>query len=272
VSAGRESAVRIGLLYPELLGTYGDSGNATVLAQRLRRRGIGAEIVSVESREPVPTTCDVYLLGGAEDAAQRHVARALAKGGVFAGVMDRGAAVLAVCAGLQVLGESFEVSDGTTMPGAGVLDLRTARPTDPRTQPRAVGEAVVQARLDLGLPPIVGFENHGGLTSLGPSAKPLGTTVSGIGNGGDPPGSEGVAGGRVLGTYLHGPVLALNPALADLLLSYVVGGDVGGGDVVGALEPIDDTAAERARAHRLAMAGARPARGRRRRILRSAAR
>ncbi|GAC1327856.1 MAG: type 1 glutamine amidotransferase [Mycobacteriales bacterium] len=250
MSGGRESAVRIGLLYPELLGTYGDSGNARVLAQRLLRRGLAAQIVSVESREPVPTGCDVYLLGGAEDAAQRHVARALADGGVFAGVVDRGAAVLAVCAGLQVLGESFEVSDGTTMPGAGVLDLTTRRPADPKTTPRAVGEAVVEARGDLGLPVVVGFENHGGLTSLGPNAKPLGTTLTGIGNGGDPAGSEGIATGRILGTYLHGPVLALNPALADLLLSYVVG----------QLEPLDDTAAERARAHRLAMAAAAGAR------------
>ncbi|MDQ6649906.1 MAG: glutamine amidotransferase [Actinomycetota bacterium] len=262
MSAGRESAVRIGLLYPELLGTYGDSGNATVLAQRLRRRGIGADVVSVESREPVPAGCDVYLLGGAEDAAQRHVARALAEGGVFAGVVDRGAAVLAVCAGLQVLGESFEVSDGTTMSGAAVLDLRTRRPVDPRRTPRAVGEAVVQPRADLGLPVVVGFENHGGLTSLGPSAQPLGTALAGIGNGGEPGGSEGIATGRILGTYLHGPVLALNPALADLLLSYVVG----------SLEPIDDSAAERARAHRLAMAAGHSRRRRFSRFSRSAAR
>jgi len=42
VSAPRDSAVRVGLVYPELLGTYGDRGNAVVLVERCRRRGIDA--------------------------------------------------------------------------------------------------------------------------------------------------------------------------------------------------------------------------------------
>ena len=50
----RESAVRVGLVYPELLGTYGDRGNAVVLTQRCRWRGIPAELVEVTAGTPVP--------------------------------------------------------------------------------------------------------------------------------------------------------------------------------------------------------------------------
>ena len=71
----RDAPLRIGLVYPELLGTYGDRGNALVLAQRCRWRGIPAEIVEVAAGDPVPATLDCYLLGGGEDDPQ-HLAAA----------------------------------------------------------------------------------------------------------------------------------------------------------------------------------------------------
>lgn len=217
-----DSTVSIALLYPELLGTYGDNGNAAVLAQRLAWRGIAAEIVSVAPRTPLPTSCDVYLLGGGEDDPQRHVARELAAEDRLATAVERGAAVLAVCAGLQVLGRSFATGEGRFATGVGLLDIETGRPSPQGGRARAVGESVVEPRPSLGLPMLVGFENHGGLTTLRADAQPLGTVRVGIGNGTSDR-AEGVVSGRVVGTYLHGPVLALNPALADLLLGWVVG-------------------------------------------------
>ena len=53
MSATSESAVRVGLVYPELLGTYGDRGNAVVLVQRLRWRGHSAELVEVTAGAPI---------------------------------------------------------------------------------------------------------------------------------------------------------------------------------------------------------------------------
>ena len=38
-----ESTVRIGLVLPDVMGTYGDGGNSVVMRQRLRLRGIDAE-------------------------------------------------------------------------------------------------------------------------------------------------------------------------------------------------------------------------------------
>src|SRR5262249_12348404 len=81
-----------------------------------------------------------------------------------------------------------------------------------------------------GLPALSGYENHAGVTSIGPGAAPLGRVRRGTGNG-DGSGVDGVWAGRVVGTYLHGPVLARNPALADHLLS----------GVGGELDPLDDS-------------------------------
>ncbi|RIS95927.1 glutamine amidotransferase, partial [Mycobacteroides abscessus] len=54
-----ESTVRVGLVLPDVMGTYGDSGNAVVLRQRLRMRGIDAEIVETTLADPVPDSLDV---------------------------------------------------------------------------------------------------------------------------------------------------------------------------------------------------------------------
>src|SRR6516225_5976507 len=63
-------------------------------------------------------------------------------------------------------------------------------------------------------------ENHQGTTRLGPGVAPLAQVSVGVGNG---DGTEGAFAGRILGTYLHGPVLVRNPGLADLLLAWAVG-------------------------------------------------
>jgi len=231
-----DSTVSIAALYPELLGTYGDGGNATVLAQRLRWRGVPAEVVEVRADQPVPAGCQAYVLGGGEDGPQALAADQLAAGGVLHRAVEQGAVVFAVCAGLQVLGRSFLGPDGVPRPGLGLLDCTTGRSTGRR----AVGEIVVEPVPSHRLPTLSGYENHAGVTRLGPGAEPLGRVVAGVGNGGGD-GDEGVVAGRVVGTYLHGPALARNPALADLLLAWMVG----------PLAALDDTEPEALRADRL---------------------
>ena len=114
--------VSIAVLYPELLGTYGDGGNAIVLAQRLHWRGIGAEVVEVGAGDVVPTSCDLYLMGGGEDGPQALAAKELGESGALHSAVDRGAAVFGVCAGIQVLGHEFANPDGSAHPGLGLLD------------------------------------------------------------------------------------------------------------------------------------------------------
>lgn len=210
-------AVRIGLVLPDVMGTYGDGGNAVVLRQRLRLRGIPAEIVDITLDDPVPDSLDLYTLGGAEDYAQRLATRHLLRHPGLQRAAERGAPVLAICAAVQVLGLWYETSAGERVDGVGLIDATTS------PQPaRTIGELVTRPLLAGLKQPLTGFENHRGGTVLGPAASPLGAVVTGAGNrAGD--GADGAVQGSVVATYMHGPCLARNPELADLLLRTVVG-------------------------------------------------
>ncbi|WP_407662884.1 type 1 glutamine amidotransferase [Mycobacterium tilburgii] len=209
--------MRIGLVLPDVMGTYGDGGNAVVLRQRLRLRGIAADIVEITLDDPVPESLDLYTLGGAEDYAQRLATRHLLRYPGLQRAAERGAPVLAICAAVQVLGHWYETSSGERVDGVAMLDATTSP-----QQARTIGE-LVSTPLPAGLSqPLTGFENHRGGTVLGPAAAPLGAVVKGAGNRlGD--GFDGAIQGSVVATYMHGPCLARNPELADLLLGKVVG-------------------------------------------------
>lgn len=212
-----ESNVRIGLVLPDVMGTYGDGGNAVVLRQRLRLRGIEADIVEISLNDPVPGELDLYTLGGAEDYAQRLATKHLLRYPGLQRAAGRGAPVLAICAAIQVLGHWYETSSGERVDGVGLLDVTTS-PQDKRT----IGEVVSQPLLDGLSQRLTGFENHRGGTVLGADARPLAKVVRGAGNReGD--GFDGAVQGSVVATYLHGPCLARNPELADHLLAQVVG-------------------------------------------------
>jgi CobQ-like glutamine amidotransferase family enzyme len=234
-----DDVLRIVHIYPTVLGLYGDRGNALVLRARAERRGIAAEIVTVAPGDAVPATGDVYLLGGGEDLAQTTAADLLRADGTLARVVERDTPLLAVCAGMQILGHSFAAASGV-VPGLGLVDVTTRGGAT-----RAVGELLVS---DLALPldDLTGYENHQGRTTVGPGARPLGRVVAGTGNG---DGTEGVVQGHVIGTYLHGPALARNPQLADLLLAWATGE---------APTPLDDPLADALRAERLHAVRTRP--------------
>lgn len=216
------SPATIVLVLPEVLGTYGDAGNAAVLASRLRWRGIAAEVRVVGWDDAVPADGDVYVLGGGEDAAQLLAVERLRDSPGLRHALDRGAPTLAVCAGLQILGRAFTVAAGTRVAGLGVLDVETV----PGRGARRIGDVTADPLLAGLADPLVGFENHGGVTTLGPDAAPLARVRGAATGNGTGDRLEGAVGGprdAVIGTYFHGPVLARNPALADLLLTRALG-------------------------------------------------
>lgn len=242
MSSARVSAVRIGLIYPELLGTYGDRGNAVVLVQRSRWRGIPAELVEVDAGQPIPDSLDVYIFGGGEDDPMEMAAAGMRESKAsIERAHANGAVVLAVCGGYQLIGHRYIAADGQVLEGMGMVDLETRAGS-----PRLIGEIVAAPGDDdvwgeLGPPrALTGFENHGGRTTLGAGVGPLGRVLAGGGNG-DGSGTEGALADRIIGTYLHGPVLARNPELADRMIAWVAG----------SIPPLDATLEQRLRAERL---------------------
>jgi CobQ-like glutamine amidotransferase family enzyme len=209
------SSLRLVWVYPDLLSTYGDRGNLLVLERRARLRGISTESVCVDADQPVPRQGDIYLIGGGEDLPQILAARRLRADGGLAAAAGLGAVVFAVCAGYQLIGTRFAGEEGQPVAGLEIADLRSGRGDH-----RAVGEILADVDPAFGLPRLTGFENHQGVTRLGPGVRPLARVAAGVGNG---DGTEGAHAGRVLGTYLHGPALVRNPALADLLLGWAAG-------------------------------------------------
>ena len=200
-------------IHNELLGTYGDRGNADVLHYRAKLRKIRTRITDISYLEPLPKMGDIYLLGGAEDAAQLLSLTALRKGAVLKRAANRGAVVLAICAGFQILGSKYITRD-EEIAGLGLLDVTTT-PGDQRL----VGDIAVQTKLFES--PLTGFENHSSVTTLGEWVEAFGTVLQGNGNG--VAGVDGAINGNVFGTYLHGPLLARNPEFADLLIERVIG-------------------------------------------------
>ena len=251
--------LNIGLVLPDVLGTYGDDGNALVLRQRARLRGITAEIHTIRYGEAVPETLDVYTLGGGEDVAQLLAAEHLRADGGLVRAADSGRPVLAICAGLQVLGESFHAG-GKLAEGLGLLDATTSQLGERmigelHSEPyRGAGASADGANAGDGAnaqslaadlseltEPLTGFANHMGATILGPDAYPLGilrprggmvgnTDAHGVEaadvvvkNGEKQQSYEGAVQGSVIATYMHGPALARNPQLADVLLARALG-------------------------------------------------
>ena len=231
------TTLRLVWIYPDLLSTYGDRGNALILERRARLRGFPVEVIEVNSDQRLPRNGHVYLMGGGEDLPQTLATRRLLNDGGLHEAVERGAVLFAVCAGYQMLGHEFGGADGAPVAGLGLLDIRSAR-----AEPRSVGEIVAEVDPALRVPRLTGFENHQGQTRLGSRARPLSRTLVGTGNG---DGTEGAYAGRVLGSYLHGPALVRNPGLADLLLSWAVG-------PLPPLTPADEEWARRLREERLA--------------------
>jgi CobQ-like glutamine amidotransferase family enzyme len=215
--------LRVLSLYPELMNIYADRGNIAVLRARCEWRGIGFEHCGVTVGDALdPDAADLLYMGGGQDRDQAAVAVDMAstKRDALHDAADRGAVVLGVCGGYQLLGESYEMGD-QTLPGVGLVDLKTVR----EPGERLIGNCAIEANLGAGPRTIAGFENHGGRTYLGPGAEPLGRVLSGHGNNGND-GYEGVRKGNVIGTYLHGPLLPKNVWLADRLIELALGTSV----------------------------------------------
>jgi lipid II isoglutaminyl synthase (glutamine-hydrolysing) len=236
--------LRIVHLYPDVLRTYGDSGNVLALERRATWRGFAVEVTAVSRGERIPPDAGVIFLGGGTDRVQEAIGEDLAgRRPELLEATERRAVVVGVCGGYQFLGRRYVTADGTSIDGLGLLDVETAAGDD-----RLIGRVRATARLWDQEFELAGFENHGGRTTLGPDAEPLAVVDMGGGNNGED-GGEGAVQGNVVGTYLHGPVLPSNPAFADAILRRALASRTGGAP----LAPLDDELEAAAHANALTL-------------------
>jgi hypothetical protein len=238
-------ALRVCALYPDLMNIYADRGNLLLLERRCAWRGLGFELSAARlGQELDPDSADLFYIGGGQDRDQSLCARDLAsvKRDALHAAAARGAVVLAVCGGYQLLGHSYQLGEDR-LPGVGLVDLETVRSDGPRL----IGNVAIEVELAPGERRVLaGFENHAGRTVLAGGTAPLGRVLRGHGNNGSD-GHEGVRAGSVIGTYLHGPLLPKNAWFGDWLIRTALG--------LSELAPLEDRLEEAAHAEARRAAG-----------------
>jgi CobQ-like glutamine amidotransferase family enzyme len=230
------------------MNIYADRGNLILLERRCAWRGIGFELTASSLGEELDEAAgDLYYMGGGQDRDQRLCAEDLLanKRSALHAAAGRGALVLGVCGGYQLLGHSYTL-EAEQIDGVGLLDVTTVR----EGGPRLIGNVAIELTLPglEGPQVLAGFENHGGRTRLGAGQQPLGRILSGHGNDGLS-GFEGAISQNVIGTYLHGPLLPKNVWFADWLIATAL--DIDPGE----LAPLDDAVERQTHAGALRAAG-----------------
>ncbi len=222
--------IKILQLYPDELSVYGDDGNLLVLRQRLKWRGIDSEVVAYSISGVFPDQVDIILSGGGQDSNQVKVmGDLLSIKPKLEKLIDNGTPMLAVCGSYQLLGKYFLTADGKKIKGLGIIDAFTEAKAE-----RLTGN-VTAVSPQFGQ--IVGYGNHSGQTFLGKGAEPLARVIRGNGNNQDDE-TEGVIYKNLIATYLHGPILAKNPQIADWLITQAISNKTG---QPAQLAPLDDT-------------------------------
>jgi CobQ-like glutamine amidotransferase family enzyme len=215
-------------LYPDAMNLYGDLGNVIALKKRCEWRGLEFEVVEVKVGDTIDfSDCDILFMGGGQDRGQKTISLDLQKrGDDIRDRIEEGMVALTICGGFQLFGNYFKTADGTEIPGISVFDAYTEA-----GKKRLIGNVVVDIthtstewassykfkQMETAHTTLVGFENHSGLTHLGPKTKPIGYILKGLGNMGDG-GYEGGFYKNAFGTYLHGSLLPKNPWFTDHLI------------------------------------------------------
>lgn len=249
---------RLLTLFPDRMNIYADRGNAVFLQRRCEWRGIKfSNEAALLGDEIDPEAHDLFYIGGGQDSDQRAVAEDLltVKRDSLSQALTGGAQLLAVCGGYQLLGHSYSIA-GEQLPGLGLAGFETVRPAAPRLVGNVIIETALEPHPAAGWPPLgpgggpllVGFENHGGRTTLGTAVQPLGRVIKGHGNNGSDQ-TEGILAEGIIGTYLHGPLLPKNWWLADHLIATALERRYGAAPELAALDDeLEQAANARARA------------------------
>src|SRR3954463_6379893 len=152
--------LRVCALYPDLMNIYADRGNIAVLRARCEWRGLGFELTASGIGEQLDARgADLFYMGGGQDRDRAAGARDMVatKRAALHEAADRGAVILAVCGGYQLLGHGYEMAE-EELPGVGLVDLRTVRSPGPRL----IGNCAIEADPGPGPRGVAGLRNPRG--------------------------------------------------------------------------------------------------------------
>ena len=202
-------------LYHDIMDLYGDKGNMMTIKYRCEQRGINFvyDTCSI-GEEKYYSSYDLIFMGGGADKEQLILSKdLLSRRTQLAKAMDSGTFFLLICGGYQLFGQYYVNADGHKIQGLGFFDYVTEKS---KSNDRCIGNIYLDVEIDGERFDVLGFENHGGQT-YGNDESYFGKVIFGNGNyyGAK---SEGFYKDNVLGTYIHGPLLPKNPALADFII------------------------------------------------------
>lgn len=199
-------------LYPDLLNSYGDTGNILTLKYRAEKRGIQVNIINISiNNEFIPENYDIVFFCGGQDYEQKIVSQDIIKNKkeqIQKYIQNEGV-LIAICGGYQLLGKYYQAVDGTKIEGLDILDIYTIA-----GEKRFIGNIGIENQQTGEI--YVGFENHAGKTYIN-NNQTLGKCIFGFGNDGET-GYEGCVYKNTYCSYLHGTFLSKNPELADKLI------------------------------------------------------
>ena len=235
-------SVNVCWMYHDIMDLYGDKGNIMVLKKRCLDRNIEFHLDTCGIGEQKDLSqYDLIFLGGGADKEQISlIPDLLSRKENIKKAMDEHTFVLLICGGYQLFGQYYIAADGSKIEGLKFYDYYTDTGKEGK---RCIGNIILEADLDGLKTKIIGFENHGGQTENVKS--PLGKVLKGYGNSFDA-GYEGFYDGKILGTYLHGPLLPKNPQVADFVITKAIqkrNPDFSIND----LQPLEDLFEEKAR-------------------------
>jgi CobQ-like glutamine amidotransferase family enzyme len=195
--------------FPDTLNLYGDRGNVICLKKRCEWRGIELQVKEIrDPRDADHNGCDLFMIGGGSDREQSIATKKLTPlVNEIKSWIDDGVSGLTICGGYQFLGDYYQTKSGEKIKGMGIFPFYTVS-GDTRLMTNLLIESEQFGN-------IVGFENHGGRTYH--DLPTLGKVINGYGNN-EESGEEGLHYLNLIGTYLHGPILPKNPAIADYLI------------------------------------------------------
>ena len=198
-------------MYHDLMDLYGDKGNIETLRYRASKRGINVVVDTCTLQEERNIEdYDIFFLGGGADKEQTLIYKdLLTRKESILKAKESGTAFLLICGGYQLFGQYYLDQDGKKIDGLSIYDYYTE--SSDRDH-RCIGNIIVEAKIGDKQVTVVGFENHGGQTKA--VSNPFGKVIVGHGNT-YKGGYEGYMDAKTIATYMHGPLLPKNPAIAD---------------------------------------------------------